>query len=112
MKKRVLFVLCFMLLMGGMAVLGSSPAEAGSKIVPIEGAKYMVTFPMSKNIAMYKDKHITVLLKGGQIMTGKVMEVNDSHLHLSELSGGEDFLDALINVDAIIAIKAKFRKYE
>lgn len=111
MRRTMLFAVCCMMVMGGMVFVGARTAEAGSKVVPVEGALYSVKDAMYENIARFKGKYIKALLPGGQQITGKVVDVNGGLLHLSELER-EEFLDALINVDDIVAVKAVFRKYQ
>ena len=51
----------------------------------------------------HKDKRVTVKLKSGNELTGKVGEVNDKIVHLIELSGMEYF-DAVTSIKAIEAV--------
>jgi hypothetical protein len=53
-------------------------------------------------------KPVTVVLKGGHSYSGKVGQVGDHHVLLSELSGKE-FFDALVAIDEIAAIEVRVR---
>ncbi len=56
-----------------------------------------------------KGNRVTVRLKSGEELTGKVVTVGDHVLQLGELSGKE-FFDAAIPVDSIVAVIIRVRE--
>lgn len=50
-----------------------------------------------------KDKQVTVVLRGGTELTGKVGNVGNNTLRLTELSGKEYF-DAVVDLDDVSAV--------
>jgi len=60
-------------------------------------------------LAAQKGNRVTVRLKSGEELTGKVVTVGDHVLQLGELSGKE-FFDAAIPVDSIIAVIIRVRE--
>ena len=61
-------------------------------------------------LAAHKGQQVTVRLKSGSELTGKVGEVNSEVVHLIELSGMEYF-DGVASVKAIeaVVIRTKFK---
>jgi hypothetical protein len=51
---------------------------------------------------------VTLQLSGGQEISGKVMEVGETAVHLSELTGKE-FYDAVVRLDYISALVVRVR---
>ena len=109
--KTSVFVLLFGLLLAGMLIVMTSDVHAGAKIVQVEGSEFNVQKRMSENIAKFKGKQIRVSLTSGEKIIGRVVAVNDKYLHLEKLDR-MDFYDAFIKIDDVIAVKAKFRKYD
>ena len=54
-------------------------------------------------LGAYKDKRVTVKLKSGSELTGKVGALNNNLVQLKELSGKE-FYDAVIDMDKVEAV--------
>jgi hypothetical protein len=108
--KLLVLAFCMGMVFWGMGLSVSSAAQAGAKIVKIEGADFSVVKSMAENIAVFKGKQVTVTLGSGESITGKVVDVNSKYLHLGELDRS-NFMDAFIDVSHIGAIKAQTRKY-
>lgn len=106
-KKLIVFCSALLLLIGSAEL---AAVHAGPKIVKIEGAELMVGKSMTDNISVFKGKTITVTLDSGETLSGKVVDVNSRYLHLGELER-TNFLDALIDLNHVSAIKAQLRKY-
>jgi len=89
------------------------PADlgAGANVVPIEGTSYNVTMSLTDNLKSFIGKRVTVTLGSGSAFTGLVKEVGDHLAHLEKLEG-KDFFDALICIENITAIEARFREYQ
>lgn len=85
--------------------------EAGAKVVPIEGMSYNVAISLSDNIKSLIGKRVTVTLASGSTFSGFVKEVGDHLVHLEKLDG-KDFFDALIQLENISAIEARFRQFQ
>lgn len=89
----------------------TSLAQAGSKPVPIEGAKFVTGWTMQQNINHFKNKEVTVHLKSGASFSGWVKEIGKDYLHIDNLKG-QDFSDVLILTSEIVAFSAQFREYK
>ena len=85
--------------------------EAGANAVPIEGMSYNVTISLTDNLKSFIGKRVTVTLASGNTFTGFVKEVGDHLVHLEKLDG-KDFFDALIRLENITAIEARFREFQ
>ena len=70
---------------------------------------YNVNASFADNLKSFVGVTVTVTLNSGQSFTGIVKEVGDHLLHLEQLQGKE-FYDALIRIEDISAIDARFRK--
>ena len=93
-------------------VLAPSVAvAAGSTTVAIEGVGYQVSHPMADNLKSFTGKKVSVTVAAGKTFTGTVKEVGSHLVHLEQLEGKEHF-DALISLDSIVAIEARFRKIQ
>jgi hypothetical protein len=100
---EVIVVVLFFLLFLGLQ------AEAQSKsIVPIEGRQFDVSFSMQDNLKGFAGKDVFVHLRSGKTLQGYVKAVGNHFVHLEKLAG-RDFYDALIRIEDISAIEAKFR---
>ncbi len=95
----ILFSTLFLLLHAG--------AEARSTIV-VEGAKFDVSVSMKDNLKVYAGKDVIIHLRSGKTLQGYVKSVGNDFVHLEKLAG-KDFYDALVRIDDISAIEAKFR---
>ncbi len=87
-------------------------AEAGAeakKPTPVEGARFDTSFPLKDNLNTFMGKDVYVHLRSGKTIQGYVRSVGDHFLHLERLAG-RDFYDALVRMDDISAIEARFRE--
>ncbi len=85
-------------------------AEAKSAVVAIEGVSYDVNASLKDNLKSLAGKKIYVTLDSGKTMIGIVKDAGEHLLHLEKLDG-KDFFDALILIEDISAIDARFREY-
>jgi hypothetical protein len=86
-------------------------AEAQAKVVAIEGMKYNVNASLQDNLKSLIGKKAYVTLGSGASFAGLVKEVGGHFIHLEKLDG-KDFFDALIRIEDISAIHAKFRDFK
>jgi len=93
----MLAVVLFLSFAGGTAVAKEEKA-----------ASYNVNFSLAENLSAFKGKTVYVHLKSGQTLTGIVKAVGNHLVHLEKLSG-KDFYDALVRLDDVSAIDARFR---
>ncbi|BBO76046.1 hypothetical protein DSCW_34630 [Desulfosarcina widdelii] len=111
MKRRVglIFVVVLALIpcIGG-AIFSPSQSLARS-VVPIEGSSFDISLPLIDNLKIYMGKNVFIHLKSGKTLQGNVKAVGNNLVHLEKLTG-KDFYDALINIEEINAIEAKFRE--
>ncbi len=112
MKGKATFVLLAVLaltLAGGTVI--SFPAVAQTqpkKPAALEGAKFDTGASLVDNLNTYLGKDILVHLRSGKTFQGYVKSVGNGLLHLERLAG-RDFYDALVRIEDISAIEAKFR---
>jgi hypothetical protein len=85
--------------------------EAKMKVIPVEGMSYQVGASMADNLKSLSGKKVTVTLDSGKTLTGFVKEVGNHLLHLEKLTG-KDYFDALIRIQSITAVEARFRKVQ
>ncbi len=82
-------------------------AQARSALA-LEGVSFNVSSSMKDNLKTYIGKDVLIHLRSGKTLQGYVKSVDDHFLHLEKLSG-KDFYDALIRMEDISAMEAKFR---
>ena len=110
MKRMIRF--CMVALLGvalcwGMSVSFQVDAQAKT-VIALEGAKFDTAVSMADNLKAYVGKDVTVHLRSGKTLQGYVKSVGSGLLHLEKLAG-KDFYDALVRIEDISAIEAKFR---
>lgn len=112
MKKRVRFCLVAALAVVvclGMSLFFQTEAQAQQKkVTALEGAKFDTGTSLADNLKSYVGKDVFVHLRSGKTIQGYVKTVGNGLLHLEKLAG-RDFYDALIRVEDISAMEAKFR---
>jgi hypothetical protein len=86
-------------------------AIAKQKIVAIEGANYNVSASLADNLKSFVGKKISLTLDSGKSFVGFVKEVGNHLVHLEKLDGKEYF-DALIRIESISGIDARFRQIQ
>jgi hypothetical protein len=89
-------------------IISTATVQAGPA-VPVPGAKFEVSLSIKENLKTYIGKDVLIHLRSGKTFQGYVKAVGDQAVHLEKLAGGRDFYDALIRIDDISAIEAKFR---
>jgi hypothetical protein len=82
--------------------------QAQPKVTDVEGVKFNANVSMADNLKSLGGKRVSVTLNSGKVFTGIVKEVGSHMLHLEKLEGKEYF-DALILIQDISAIDARFR---
>ena len=91
------------------AIFFISPAAAQDRsAVAIESAKFDTAGSIKDNLKIYAGKDVVIHLRSGKSFQGYVKAIGDHFVHLEKLSG-RDFYDALIRIEDITAIEAKFR---
>jgi hypothetical protein len=84
---------------------------AGAKVAAIEGMAYNVGASLQDNLKSLVGKKVYVTLDSGKTFGGVVKEVGNNFVHLEKLDG-KDFFDALIRIEDISAVDAKFRDFQ
>ncbi len=94
----------------GFAGVAAMPAvsPAQTQAAPVEGVGYNVDASMFDNLKALGGKKVYVTLKSGKTLAGTVGKVSTAFLHLEQLEGKEYF-DALVRIEDISAIDARFR---
>ncbi|MEJ2170825.1 MAG: hypothetical protein P8X90_35485 [Desulfobacterales bacterium] len=111
MKRKLGFALVIILAVtvcSGVSLFFPLESQARTA-TPVKGAKFDTSFSLADNLKMYVGKNIIVHLKSGKSFQGFVKAVGTNTVHLEKLTG-KDFYDALIRIDQIAAIEAKFRE--
>ncbi len=112
MKGKVRLVLLAALtltLVGGAFISYPAGAQAQpKKPTALEGAKFDTGASLADNPNIYLGKDVLVHLRSGKTIQGYVKSVGNGLLHLEKLAG-RDFYDALVRIEDISAIEAKFR---
>ena len=85
--------------------------EGATSVVAIDGVAYKVQLSLTDNLKLFIGKKINVTLASGSSFKGTVKEVGDDLLHIERLNEN-DFNDALIRIDAIVAIDTKFWEFK
>ncbi len=81
---------------------------AKAKVVVIEGMHYDADASIEDNLKSLTGKSVSVTVASGKTLTGTIKSVGNHLLHLEKL-GGKEFYDALIRIEDISAIEARFR---
>jgi len=81
--------------------------QGATSVVALEGVSYKVELSMTDNLKLFVGKRINVTLASGSSFEGKVKDVGQDLVHIERLNEA-DFNDALIRIDAIVAIDTKF----
>lgn len=85
------------------------PAAAGAKSTPVKGMNYNANTSLAQNLKMLVGKTVSITLNSGQTFTGIIKAVGNNLVHLEKLVGKE-YYDALIRIENIEAIDARFRQ--
>ncbi|HQL00405.1 MAG TPA: hypothetical protein PK090_06510 [Smithellaceae bacterium] len=92
------------------ALAWTTPAAAqGRSATPVEGASFNVSASLKDNLKTYAGKEVVLHLKSGKTLQGRVKAVEDHLVHIEKLSG-RDFFDALVRIEDIAAMEARFRE--
>ncbi len=83
-----------------------SAAQEDARIVPVFNARHEVSDVLVS--ALNKDKALVVVLHSGTSYSGKIKDVGDHAVILTELRGKE-FYDAWIPFSAIVALEERVR---
>ena len=86
-------------------------AEAKTKAVAIEGVSYNVNSSLADNLKSLIGKKVYVTLDSGKTFAGFVKKVGNHLVHLEKLEG-KDYFDALLKIEDISAIDARFRNIQ
>jgi hypothetical protein len=89
----------------------SAEAVAAANVTAIEGMMYNAGASLQDNLKSLVGKKVYVTLNSGKTFSGYVKEVGNNLVHLEKLDG-KDFFDALIRIEDISAIDAKFRDFQ
>jgi hypothetical protein len=112
MKRKARFAILFFALAAlclGMSGFFEGEVQAQQKkVADLEGVKFDLSASLADNIKAFVGKDMFIHLKSGKTMQGYVKSVGNGLLHLEKLTG-KDFYDALVKIEDISAIEAKFR---
>lgn len=84
---------------------------AKTKTSAIEGMSYNVNSSLIDNLKLLVGKKVSVTLNSGKVFVGRIKDIGSHLVHLEKLDG-KDHFDALIRIQDIGAIDARFRKIE
>jgi len=113
MKRKSQLAMLFavmIILYWGMTIFIEAEVQAQQKkVTDLERVKFDLGSSLADNIKAFAGKDIFIHLKSGKTMQGYVKSVGNGLLHLEKLTG-KDFYDALVKIEDISAIEAKFRE--
>jgi hypothetical protein len=78
------------------------------KVTAMEGISFDTAASLSDNLKAFTGKDTIIHLRSGKTLQGYVKSVGNGLLHLEKLAG-RDFYDALIRIEDISTVEAKFR---
>ena len=107
--SRVALGFMMTLIVASSVFLAGEAGAEGKKATPVEGARFDTSFPLKENLNTFMGKDVCILLRSGQTIQGYLKSVGDHFLHLERLAG-KDFYDALVRIDDISAVEARFRE--
>jgi len=85
-------------------------AKKKTKVVPIKGISYNVNASLTDNLKSFTGKKVNITLNSGKTFGGIVKKVGDQLVHLEKING-KDYFDALIRIEDISALDARFREF-
>jgi len=102
---RTLFIhqLAGIAISGLLALTLTTPTFADDQPLPVQGNQ-----PIRETLQKKTGARATVQLISGQELSGKIAEVGENAVHISELTGKE-FYDAVIRLDHISAVVLRMR---
>jgi hypothetical protein len=110
MKRRVRFVCSAILaltLCCGASIFFQAEAQP-KKATALEGVKFDTAASLADNLKIFAGKDVIIHLRSGKTLQGYVRSVGNGLLHMEKLAA-RDFYDALVRMEDISAIEAKFR---
>jgi hypothetical protein len=110
MKRRVRFVCSAILaltLCCGASIFFQAEAQP-KKATALEGVKFDAAASLADNLKIFAGKDVIIHLRSGKTLQGYVRSVGNGLLHLEKLAA-RDFYDALVRMEDISAMEAKFR---
>lgn len=75
----------------------------------VAGAGFNVSGSIADNLQTYLGKDVVIYLRSGKYFQGYVKAIGNNLIHVEKIAG-KDFYDALIRIDDITAIEARFRE--
>lgn len=84
---------------------------SGPQLVPVEGVSWNVGVGLADNLRPLTGKRVTVMLRGGGQLTGRVKAVGTGFVHLEEIERKEHY-DALVRLEDISAVDTRFRAFQ
>jgi hypothetical protein len=111
LKASALLGFMLVLLLSAGAFTVPTTTMAAANVIAIEGMKYNVGASLQDNLLSLVGKKVYVTLDSGKTFAGFVKQVGNHFVHLEKLDG-KDFFDALIRIEDISVIDAKFRDFE
>ncbi len=86
-------------------------ADAAAKVKDIEGMQYNVNASFEDNLKSLIGKRVYVTMESGNTFSGTLKAVGNHLIHIEKMDK-KDFFDALIQIEDISAVDAKFRDFE
>lgn len=108
--RLVMLFVVMVILCSGMTIFLSAEVQAQQKkLTDLEGVKFDIGSSFSDNIKAFTGKEVFIHLKSGKTIQGYVKSIGNGLLHMEKITG-KDFYDALVKIEDISAIEAKFRE--
>ena len=80
----------------------------GNTVTESKESRFVVSASLNDNLEIFAGKDVHVHLRSGKTFQGNVKSIGNIFVHIEKLAG-RDFFDALIRIEDISAIEAKFR---
>jgi len=108
MKKESAVTMVVVLTISLVLALALDAWAQQKKVTELEGVQFNTGAALADNLKPFVGKDVFLHLRSGKTFQGYLKSVGNGLVHLEKLAGRE-FYDALIRIEDISAVEAKFR---
>lgn len=109
MKKESAVTMAVLLTIGLVFAFTSGAWAQQKKVTDLEGVQFNTGASLADNMKPFVGKDVFIHLRSGKTFQGYLKSVGNGFVQLEKLAGRE-FYDALIRIEDISAVEAKFRE--
>jgi hypothetical protein len=106
-KEAAIAIVAVLAVSLGLALTLDAGAQQ-KKVTDLEGGQFNTGASLADNMKPFVGKDVFIHLRSGKTFQGYLKSVGNGLVHLEKLAGRE-FYDALIRIEDISAVEAKFR---